>query len=180
MRLFLAIGFDAQQEYLKSIQKELAEIPFTSLRPAIHFHLTLKFLGNVSKQSLLTILQVLPTLSFESFLLHLSDIGLFQSHRFPRIIWLGVHPHEPLIDLSKKIDQLLLPNFPPEKFFIPHITLARVKDCKIPEILSGRLAKIAVKPLSVLFWQLTLYQSTLTPQGPIYQELLVVGAKRKS
>ncbi len=82
-----------------------------------------------------------------------------------------------LVDLAKKVQNVLEPiGFISDKPFKSHITVFRIKN-KIGDI-SKELEKFSLNEFgSQEVSSIKLKQSTLTPQGPIYSDLLEVKAK---
>ena len=172
MRLFIAI--DLPEEFcqtLKDIQSALASEGHLVLTKS--FHLTLKFLGDVSETQAFRIQEGLKRVRFRPFQLSTTHLGVFPNKSYIRVVWLGLDSPPRLIDLLKEIDKALESYFPKEKKFIPHITLARVKSISNKAAFLEKL-NISMPPLS---WQVTsasLYRSILTPTGPEYTELMKI------
>ncbi len=137
-----------------------------------NLHLTLKFLGEVKEERVEEISRVLREIrrSEKRFELSLEDIGAFPSERSPRVIWIGVGKgREEIIRLQERIEEGLTPlGFKKEeRGFHPHLTIARVKkraDFK-------ELFDLSYKSRVFLVDSVTLFKSTLTPKGPIYEPL---------
>lgn len=162
MRLFIAIDVSKEvHDYLYKIQSKLDK----NLTLLSSFHLTLKYLGEISEKMIPQINSNLSKIKFEPFNLELNEIGSFPNKKFIKIIWVGVKDQSKLMDLQKKVEVTLEEfNFKKEFVFHPHITLARVnKKINFPNI------KIENKKFLVS--NFNLYQSTLTPNGPIYTKL---------
>lgn len=139
-------------------------------------HLTLKFLGDISPEQVNDIASALNSISASFPPLNLSVVGLgaFPNTRRPRVLWAGIMPQEILVDLASRVDQSIVElGFAPEKRqFSPHMTLARfrfppkglyIKDM-IEEYSDQHFADFIIKSIK-------LKKSTLTPAGPIYEDL---------
>lgn len=135
LRLFIALPTpEAIKDALAKAQSELrravpnGEIRWT--RPE-QFHLTLRFLGNVSDSKVEELKLVIQAAcgQFAPLKLTAAGIGFFPPKRAPRVIWAGVaEPGGHLVSLWKAVDLATQP-FSPEKgeeHFAAHITLARV------------------------------------------------------
>jgi RNA 2',3'-cyclic 3'-phosphodiesterase len=97
--------------------------------PADSLHLTLRFLGNVDDEAVVSILASMEAVAaaHEPFIMRVRGFGAFPSLRRPRVLWLGVEPEPRLLalqrDLATELDAL---GFPPDKRdWSPHITAAR-------------------------------------------------------
>lgn len=98
--------------------------------------------------------------------------GSFGPKGQPRVIWMGVEQAGALKQLSRTIDQELLPlgYEPDKKGFKPHLTLGRIKSLRdlqtlrdLEEEFSGTLfAEVKARSFFLM-------ESTLTPKGPVYQ-----------
>jgi len=167
MRLFIAIEFDEISEYIKDIQAQLPS--FNGSKPK-NFHLTLKFLGEVEEDKIKSIKDIIKKIKFQSLNLTTSEIGFFPSENYINVIWLGLKNGDKVIELHNLIDSLL-PSFPQDIRFHPHITLARVKFIPQKQEFVKQIKEIKLEPKSVSISSFKLVKSTLTPVGPIYETL---------
>lgn len=167
MRVFIAIELPAEiKEELLKLQKAIVSENVKQTL-AKEFHLTLKFLGEVDNVE--KIKQQLSKVKFNSFEISLSSIGVFPSKNYIRIVWVGAEPENKIIELQKKIDNVL--DFPKEKDFKPHLTLSRVKFVKDKKAFSELLDKVHAEKKSFLVDNFKLIKSTLTPNGHVYEEI---------
>jgi 2'-5' RNA ligase len=124
-----------------ALQQTIAEIrqvfPHLSLPwrwiPPDHIHLTLRFLGNVPDESVISLLQAIEQASQgqTAFPLRARMLGCFPHPARPRVLWVGLDdPSQALERLNERLRTALLPlGFPPEnRPFHPHLTLARVQN----------------------------------------------------
>ena len=127
MRLFIAITLnDEIKNYIKSLQESI-KAEGVKLTFAKESHLTLKFLGEVLDNNLNKIKNLLSDIKFKPFFVDLDNLGIFPNENYIRVIWVGLNKKKEIIELQQKIDKVLLADFPKDKKFHPHITLARVK-----------------------------------------------------
>ena len=63
--------------------------------------------------------------------------------------------------------------FKKEKRFYPHITLGRVKFVNDPETFVPALKEITVEPKQFEVKEFKLIKSTLTSEGPVYEDLAI-------
>ena len=178
VRVFIAIDPDNEtRQRLLTIQRESLKMrEFSSVKVVDPFamHVTLSFLGNIAPPELLNIRDALRSVSFHPFCVTLNGIGAFPNTRRMRVIHVGLSDSADLKRLHKLIVESLRGAYASEKEFDPHITLGRVKRA-IPSEMKD-LANL-MAPLSSLFVgrlnvsSFLLKQSTLTPNGPVYDTL---------
>ena len=175
MRLFIAIDFNEHKDYFIELQNILPKNAKLSITKT--FHITLKFLGEVQPDSSEKIINILKNIKFEPFSVFLDSIGIFPSENYIRVVWVGLKPEEKILELQKSIDELLKPLFKKEKEFKAHITLARVKYPEDKKQFLEQLKKIKVENKKIEIKDFRLIKSTLTPQGPIYEDLAVFNSQ---
>ena len=142
-----------------------------------NIHLTLKFLGEIPKQDIDMVSQVMtetadlyPRMNFSA-----KGIGVFPTVKRPRVLWIGLNGDTyPLIlmqkDLEERLDSL---GFPKEdRAFKAHLTLGRAKREIDPKQLVEVMEKFS-KAESERFIadKLILFRSELKPGGAVYTEL---------
>jgi 2'-5' RNA ligase len=179
MRSFVAIEISSIK-IINSISKFQSDIKINGkpVEPN-NLHFTLQFLGEISQETLEKVMKSLNSIKFSKFDVNLKGVGIFPKLKFPRILWIGTDEEggSSLIDLSKKIENVLLPlGFTNDKPFKPHITIFRIKN-KIDDI-SKELDKFK----SVDFGtqeidRFKLKQSILSSRGPFYSDLLEIKAE---
>lgn len=138
-------------------------------------HITLKFLGDVSADSVVDIEQALRAdLSpIPAFKTNLTGLGAFPHAGRPSVIWIGAANVEEFLRLSDAVEDALNPlGFPRERRpFHPHLTLARIK-ARPPRELPTLLEHHAETDFgSAAVDHATLFQSELTRSGPRYTVL---------
>jgi len=180
MRVFVAIEI-TNNEVISSIKKFQEGINIDAKPVELaNLHFTLQFLGEISKEMAQKIIQSLQTIEFSSFDVNLKEIGAFPKPKFPRVVWIGTDESggNMLIQLSKKVEKMLEPlGFFSDKPFKPHITVFRIKK-KIGDI-SGELednkmVNFGIQNVS----NIKLKKSVLSPNGPVYSDLLEIRAKK--
>ncbi len=175
MRLFVAVEVN-EPEVISSItklQKRLA-VQAKPVEPQ-NLHFTLQFLGEVNNNKIQEIKNSLDSISFSSFFVKFKKIGAFPRVKKPRVIWVGIDEEggNNLVQLAKKVETALEPlGFKTDKPFKPHLTIFRIKKKNVD--VTEQLKKINNLEFgSQKINEIKLKQSTLTPQGPIYSDLLV-------
>ena len=179
MRAFVAIEVN-DQDVLDSIRQFQSELNIKAKPVELHnIHFTAQFLGEVSEEMAGKISGVLNSLEFSPFPISFVGVGVFPKSSFPRVIWIGTddgaNELEKLAEMiCSKLSHL---GFRPDKKFKPHVTIFRVKN-KIEDI-SNKLEKFSSHSFGKqLISEIKLKKSELTPNGPIYTDLLVVKGKK--
>ena len=139
------------------------------------FHITLKFLGENTREITEQVKEALiPLKNFEPFTVELSYIGAFPNLNTPRVLWLsGDKGAKELTALSRKVNDEIFEAAGLEreaKKFQAHLTLARLKDSRLPENLVRKLGE--VPKLSWVCDELFLMKSDLKPSGPVYSVII--------
>lgn len=176
IRAFVAVRVsgkvaDALENFLSEL-RPLAKIRWVRRE---QFHITLKFLGELENNVIDDVIDALtPMKSFAPFTVELNHIGAFPNLNSPRVLWLGGDKGAAELGrLAKKVNDVLHDSAGLEresKKFTAHLTRARLKDTVLPEELVQRLGD--APELSWECSELVLMKSLLTPQGPIYSQLM--------
>ena len=182
MRAFIAIELPKQiKVIINNIQHDLkqahADVKWVKSE---NIHLTLKFLGEISQDYSQKINSILNQISQRNseFSLYLSELGSFPNLKNPRTIWIGVSNDGPVIEIAEQLEKKLTAiGFPPEsRRFTSHITLGRVRSAFNRRLLVEKLGfmknNISTQISEFKINAITLFKSTLTPQGPIYEAIL--------
>jgi 2'-5' RNA ligase len=140
--------------------------------PAIH--ITLKFLGEIDEKTLARVKEALSRVRFEPFEISVGGVKGNPASS-PRVIWCEVRDEGGCRRLFEIVEEALAPlGIPKEKrAYAPHATLARVKrfDPSLLSVLKNLASEeFGSCPVSCI----RLKKSTLTPQGPVYEDLLEV------
>lgn len=170
MRLFIAIEFNNIKEYLHELQ---SKIPKAKAAFPKHFHLTLKFLGEIKEEKIPEIIERLKEIKFEHFKLRLGNIGVFPNEKMPKVVWVGLKDRTEITKLQKEIEEKLGFLSKKDKRFHPHITIARIKHIEDKKIFIQHIKKIETKQKEIEITRFKLIKSTLTSKGPAYEDLEV-------
>ncbi len=180
MRTFIAIEIPQEiKDTLGRLQAKLkiagADVKWVKTK---NIHLTLKFLGEIDEQTQDRISLSLERLcrNRQPFSITLSSCGAFPNNHSPRVIWVGIKQGDNEVkEIAQKIEELSsIIGIPKEtREFSSHITIGRTRSGKNRRELAELLDKLAQKPLEGQFpaQKITLFKSTLTPHGPIYEPL---------
>ena len=173
MRLFIAIDFNELKAYFLELQKLLPKNAKFSLTKS--FHLTLKFLGEVQPDKAEKAKEELKKIKFKPFSVYLDSVGVFPSESYIRVVWIGLKPENNILELQSSIDEKLKGLFEKEKDFKAHVTLARAKFIDDKKGFAGQLKKIVVEHKKFNVGSFKLVKSTLSPKGPVYEDLGIFG-----
>ncbi len=176
MRCFVAI--DIKKELLcliDYIQKELREVDgcFSFSLPETT-HITLRFLGETDDKTLREVTTQLREVvkKHRPFELNTTNVGVFQRNGITHTIWLGVELKTELQTIVKDISNIKPEDVSVFNKFTPHITIARVKyvndSRELNKTISG-MDRIQTKSIQVN--EIKIKKSTLTQQGPIYEDV---------
>lgn len=174
MRAFVAISFDEPlRRRIGEIRRELeragADVRWVSTE---NLHLTLKFLGDVEEVGVAAFRERLRVVAsrFSPLNLDLGGVG-----RFPRVLWVGCAGDVPrLIELAHEVERAALEIGVPEENrpFSPHLTIGRLKSPRCMRTLDEAVEARRNEPVGrQRVDRFTLYRSTLTPKGPIYDAI---------
>lgn len=137
-------------------------------------HLTLKFLGEIDEETRNKISGDLNFIGkFKKFTISLKGVGAFPNLNHVNVLWVGVDKGKTeVIEIQKRIDEVLEFKFQKERNFTPHLTVARVKAVKD----KTELKKFFERHNNYNFNEFTaekilLMKSVLTPVGPVYSVL---------
>lgn len=183
-RVFVAADIHRKDE-IQKIQKDLItylnlENKYLKLVRPENFHFTLVFFGQVDISMLDKIVTKISEIEFQSFEINYGIIGAFPNNNRAKVVWIGLD--EKTTDTFNQLSHLVMSKLTDlelglvmetEKEIIPHITLFRTKvtlSLKFQGIesfssISDRMDTISVK------------KSVITPQGPIYENIISVNGK---
>ncbi|MBI2143234.1 RNA 2',3'-cyclic phosphodiesterase [Candidatus Woesearchaeota archaeon] len=176
MRTFIAVDLPEEvKSELANAQRQLSSAVAAAAKMSLahDFHLTLKFLGEITPAKVEIVKNCLGNVKFKSFSAAVTGIGVFPSESYIRVVWIGIEPEDGFIRLQKQVDDALEKEFPKEKGFKPHLTLARVKFVSNKELLKQQLQLIKVKSVKFTVNGFKLKKSTLTKEGAVYEDLAV-------
>jgi len=177
MRCFISI--ELPEDVKNELAKIQAELPkentkFLLVKPE-NIHLTLKFLGELDDSEVNNVKETLKGLKFSKFTARLNAIGIFPSPSFIRVVWVGLEPKSEFIKIHDLIDsELEKKGFRKDKVWENHATLTRVKWLGDREGFMKSLSGIKIKPIEFDIDNITLRKSTLTKEGPVYEDVIKV------
>jgi len=169
-RCFISINLpeNVRREIVK-IQKQLEkENLFVGkfIEPE-NLHLTLKFLGEIDEDKIEKIRRILrEEIRFDLFFeAELKHVGFFDNQKYG-VVWIHLSNCE---NLQEQVDNSLIELFEPEKRFMSHVTIARIKKIKNKKKLIEFLKEIKTKNLKFNIDKFYLMESRLSHDGPEYE-----------
>lgn len=193
MRLFLAIEPDRPAQgqiarLLLEVQRALGD-GAAALRwtPATNVHATLHFLGELDAKRAARLLEALgDTLDESPFEIVVDTIGLLPPTGTPRILWAGINAGQAVLEslcvqLGVRVRSAGVPT--ETRAFLPHLTLARVRERERQRARSLRagLSAVVVPEIRWAADHVTLFQSDLSGPVPKYEaihEMRLAGVSR--
>jgi 2'-5' RNA ligase len=170
-RIFIAIDLPEEHRERLSEYSETG-LPGCRRTKPDQLHLTLRFAGNMSEESITLLKEKLNRAAVRGFTLTFSATGFFPNDRYPRVFWIGVDPCELLTELQFNVEAAVTEAGVPEenRKFVPHITLARLKPGSGAQE-SVPLLRKQLRPMigeSFIVNSFRLYSSTVTDKGAVH------------
>ena len=183
IRSFIAVDmpenlFDALSETSEQLQDMLSGLPIRWV-PIENIHLSLKFLGDVSKKNIPMLKEILlaEAASHTTFEISMGGFGVFPNVLRPRVLWVGVEAPDELVNLQRRIDMetARLGYAPDQREFSPHLTFGRVSR----NATSEQLRKVSdlLRNFNLGFLgaaridEVSLFRSDLGPDGAVYSKM---------
>lgn len=173
IRCFLAVELpESMRDEIGRIEDGLRMPGLRLVRPDL-CHITLKFLGDVPSDKIEKIREALSLVKVDPFDVKVRGTGTFPRKSI-RVVWLGLEGD--FADLFCLVEDALNPfGFERERRkFSPHVTLGRVgrPSQELSDQIATRLEKFSEVDLgSFSVDRFFLKKSTLTREGPIYEDL---------
>ncbi len=178
IRTFIAIKIQANKKVLELLQHFKNKFPNDRINwvDTENFHLTLRFLGNTTREQLYELVDRLEEVCSgkKKFNLSLKGTGYFKSKSQPRVLFIKIEAVDELQLLVQEIEKVVVNcGFEAEqKSFKPHLTLGRIKHVEnrnrffsiFDEMPADDYQKIEVG-------EIILFQSILKTTGPEYRTI---------
>ncbi len=179
MRAFLALDLSEEtRASLAQVQGKLAtETVHVKWVHTDQIHLTLKFIADLHPDQQARLVPAMADVArrTQAFTYKVRGVGFFASGEKIRVVWCGVDDTAGRVAaLEKQIEiacgPLRLPK--EDRPFRPHLTLGRLREPhREPQLVQAMKTMTALEAGVERPDRLRLYQSTLTPEGPIYRVL---------
>jgi RNA 2',3'-cyclic 3'-phosphodiesterase len=141
MRIFVALDIDDAirgrlEQFLDGVRGFAPEVRW--VRPE-SMHVTLKFIGEISPESVEAIKQALGHIQAGVIDISFRGCGFFPTSKAPRVFWIGIVAGPELGTLAKSVDETTAAlGVPREEYqYNPHLTLARRGSSGAPHRLKG-------------------------------------------
>lgn len=179
IRSFLAIDLaeDLKPE-IADVQKEFkktgANIKYV---PSQNMHFTLKFFGNIDENMVEEISEAVEKVirNYSAFDLSIGGCGSFPNQNTIKVLWIGIDRNSQIADLQKDLDREFKKlGFKKERNYISHLTIGRPRNGKNKNQMKDTINSLKdLKIGTMTVSKISLKKSTLTPQGPIYEDIKV-------
>ncbi|HEY9124178.1 MAG TPA: RNA 2',3'-cyclic phosphodiesterase [Bacteroidales bacterium] len=141
-----------------------------------NWHLTLHFLGETNVSDIPALKRMIDEVcrEFSVCEAEMKGMGSFANLKLPKVLWLGFNGVQSVISAQKIMaDKLSGLGFVVEtRLFKPHLTVGRIKRLGNVKALNSLLNKYKNSFFAkVQFDRIVLFESILTPQGPVYKEI---------
>ena len=179
IRTFIAIEIPSRiRERIAQLQERLLAVDCQAswVKPA-NIHLTLKFLGDISRVRMSDVISGVERAGAAGapFELEIEGCGCFPSPRNPRVFWIGLHEDETnsLAKLYAAIEsEMARSGFTRDKKpFSPHLTIARLRSPRNARVLAEQLQSIGFEAERFTTRDVIVMKSDLNPSGSIYTPL---------
>ncbi len=181
MRCFIAIELpESVRSNLEGLSARLRRsgVRASWVRPE-NMHVTLRFLGEICEERVGEVVRLLEAsyANTPPFRFTLQGTGAFPNMKTPSVIWAGIRPNEAILEVQRIAEDVAqrVGCSKEKNRFHPHVTLARIKD---PRNASGWQRYLAAEKDweggEVCVEQVAVFQSELTPRGPIYTRLAFI------
>jgi 2'-5' RNA ligase len=182
MRVFIAVDIDEHiRKGLDKLQSELQDrldvrrSDMKWVKPE-SIHLTLKFLGEIKDEQAAEVCDIVKQVAqkHSSFELAVESLGCFGG-KSARVAWVGTTSgSDELARLQEEIEKdLAQAGWPPEnRQFTGHLTLCRIRNSKAGFKMAQVARDYGDYEIGTTYIDcVVVYQSQLTPRGPIYTQL---------
>ena len=148
-----------------------------------NLHFTIRFLGEISEEETRNVINIMKDIDISSFTISFKGLGYFPDESRISVVWVGVDEGKnELTKLAEQVETRIRSlGFKPEKKFTPHLTI-----CRLRNELNKDLIINASKPyVDKLFGEtvvdsIKLKKSTLSPDGPIYNDVFTLHLGKKT
>ena len=177
LRAFLAIDVDEDLKakmyrIIKEFKQIDANIKYVDLE---NLHLTLKFFGDIDTEGLDVLSSKIEGVvsNFDKFTIKVKGCGAFPNNDRIKVIWLGIEDDERVRQLHDELDkEFVALGFDKDKKFSSHLTIGRMKSGKGKNEVKSTIEEFSEVEIGEMdVDRIILKKSTLTPQGPIYEDL---------
>jgi len=181
MRAFISLDLEniGVKKEIEKIHYELGRIKAKiKLVETSNLHFTLKFFPHIEFEDINKIIRIVDNLHLEEIEIKYNKIGVFPNYNKISVIWIGIDQESTnqISNIYNLINNKLKDSdIQKDQRFVPHLTIARVKNCEDKKYIQ----KVIEKYKNIIFGQekinkIKLKKSILTSNGPVYSNLYVL------
>ena len=168
-RIFIALAIPPEtRAHLSAVQGGIAGARWV---PTENFHVTLRFIGEMTNPEVDDLIDTLSTIDGPPFELRLEGVGCFESKGRARSVWVGVDTSPALLALQSKVSRAVTAaGFSTrERRYHPHVTLARFSNLPVDRLgdFLTRQAGFHAEPFPVD--AINIYESLTGRNGSVYR-----------
>jgi len=169
IRLFAAIAIPPQIG--EGLVRRQQGLPGAHWRPTEAFHITLRFVGEVSERIADDLDAELSAVSGEALTLVLQGVGAFQDGDDINAVWVGVDQNPPLRQLAKRCEAAAgrAGLAPERRVWKPHVTLAYLRRPDPARVGAWIQGHNLLKSPPFVVTSFGLYSSWLSSEGSSYR-----------
>ncbi|MDQ1278923.1 MAG: 2,3-cyclic 3-phosphodiesterase [Thermoproteota archaeon] len=177
-RCFIAVEMNEKSvidnilAFQKSIVNTGSDLKLVELA---NIHITLVFLGEISKAHVEMVQREMAEVKFKPFEVELKEVGAFPNLNRINVIWIGIQRGAMELNAiySQLESRLRKTGFQLDnRGFSPHITIARVRSGRNREKLADIISEAKNMNFGIVqVKSIKLQKSILTPEGPLYSTL---------
>ena len=114
-------------------------------------------------------------MSFKPFKINVKSCGAFPNNNHIKVIWIGIEDNAIIKQLHDKLDnEFKKLGFDKDKKFSTHLTIGRMKSAKNKNKVKSTIEEFSEVDIGEMeISKITLKKSTLTPSGPIYEDIKI-------
>jgi 2'-5' RNA ligase len=144
-----------------------------------NLHFNLRFFRYIEEEKIDKLRELLEKVcsQFEPFEIGIRGVGAFPSKNYVRVVWMGVKKgYQTFKNLAEMVGKAVESlGFEKDSQFVPHLTLGRVRSGRNKNellVLLRKLEEVEIGKMKID--KLVLFQSKLSPKGPVYEEVFSI------
>jgi 2'-5' RNA ligase len=172
VRCFL--GIPIPEELKKKVRTVIEKINVGGIKfvSPENLHWTVKFFGELDEEQVKKVKELMDSVEGRGMEIEVCGVGTFPSISYVKVIWIGVKKgKEEFTDFLKEVNSKFR-DLGKKTDVVPHLTIGRVKFIRDKEKLMETIKNLDnVKLGKMKIDRLVLYESQLTPGGPVYRKI---------
>jgi 2'-5' RNA ligase len=159
-------------QHIKRLREGLPDAKASWSQDA-NLHLTLKFLGEIDRNSLPNFSDAASraVAGLAPFTIRLEQTGVFPKHGRPRVLWIGINDSAgKLAELHQRLEnEAVKEGFEKaDRAFNPHLTVARLRQPQQARLLADAHQRMQFEPAEIAVSELLVIRSELSSEGSKY------------